>query len=133
MPPDGVGFYQTETVNESPILEWPKDKPFQFRWTGGQASMPIKNIMPDGFKAFVSAHHPDIENSKVTLNIYGNATRLITLDLNTKDWQKITIPARQLKGVNILTFQVSRTWNPKLAEKKSDDRDLGIALAVPVQ
>jgi len=133
LPAEGIGFYQTETAIESPISEWPKDKPFRFRWTGGQASMRVtKNMITDGFKAFICTQHPDIVSKKVILKIYGNEKCLMTIDFNSKDWQKTIIPARMLKGVNILTFQVSRTWNPKRAENKLDDRDLGIALALPL-
>ena len=35
----------------------------------------------------------------------------------------------ELKGSEVLTFQVSRTWNPKLAGISEDSRDLGVAVA----
>ena len=38
--------------------------------------------------------------------------------------------ADELKGSKVLTFQVSRTWNPKLAGISEDSRDLGVAVAV---
>lgn len=33
------------------------------------------------------------------------------------------------EGVDVITFQVSRTWNPKRMGVSGDDRDLGVALA----
>jgi hypothetical protein len=134
LPAEGIGFYQTETATESPFSEWPKDKPFQFRWTGGQASIPVtKSMLKDGFNAFVCAHHPDIMRKNVTLKIFGNEKYLMTKNFNSSDWQRVIIPSGMLTGVNVLTFQVDRTWNPKLAAKSLDDRDLGIALALPMQ
>ncbi|MBC8420720.1 MAG: hypothetical protein H8E10_19215 [Desulfobacterales bacterium] len=35
----------------------------------------------------------------------------------------------ELEGVEVITFQVSRIWNPKLAGISGDDRDLGVAVA----
>jgi len=134
LPAEGIGFYQTETATESPFSEWPKDKPFQFRWTGGQASIPVtKSMLKDGFNAFVCAHHPDVVSNKVILRIFGNEKHLMTRDFNSNNWQKIIIPSEMLTAVNVLTFQVNRTWNPKLVEKRLDERDLGVAIALPTQ
>ena len=38
------------------------------------------------------------------------------------------IGPEELSGTKVLTFQVSRTWNSKLAGILEDSRDLGVAV-----
>ena len=45
-------------------------------------------------------------------------------------WKRVSISPEEISGSKVLTFQVSRTWNPKLAGVSEDSRDLGVAVAV---
>jgi hypothetical protein len=44
--------------------------------------------------------------------------------------RKVLIEPAVLNNFKILTFQVNRTWNPKVAGVSEDGRDLGVAIAV---
>jgi hypothetical protein len=50
--------------------------------------------------------------------------------LNSR-WKKVVMKGDEIKGATILTLQVDRMWNPKMAGFSQDNRDLGIAVAIP--
>jgi hypothetical protein len=42
----------------------------------------------------------------------------------------VVLKSEELTSTEVLTYQVSRTWNRKLAGISEDSRDLGVAVAV---
>ena len=69
----------------------------------------------------------------MTVKINGD-NKIIKEELcNNTAWKKVLITPEELKGSTSITFEVSRTWNPKLSNVSNDTRDLGIAVAMPEQ
>ena len=133
LPKDGIGFYNWETGGAPPSSDWPDNVPVRFRWTGLRASMDIENYTDRGFSFFLHAAHPNIQQFPVTVKITGD-NKIIKEELcNNTAWKKVLITPEELKGSTSITFEVSRTWNPKLSGVSNDTRDLGIAVAIPEQ
>ena len=74
--------------------------------------------------------HPAIDKDPVRVEIIGD-DGVIRKELFTDyKWKNVVLKSEELGGTDVLTFQVSRTWNPKLAGVSEDSRDLGVAVAV---
>lgn len=150
MPKDGIGFYHWETWGEGQIPGWPQDVTPRFRWTGMRASLGIKGLRdlgidaseiknegafhgagPDGgIELFLMCAHPEIDKDPVAVKIIGGNGIIREEIFKNYQWRKILLKDDELKESKALTFQMSRTWNPKLAGISEDNRDLGVAVAV---
>ena len=47
-----------------------------------------------------------------------------------KNWKKIALSAKEINNSKVLTFEVSRTWNPKIMGVSDDNRNVGIAVYI---
>ncbi|MEM3101683.1 MAG: hypothetical protein QXT99_10085, partial [Candidatus Nitrosotenuis sp.] len=131
IPSDGIGFYDWEEIRERHIPEWQGGFPIRFRWTGLRASMNADNNIKDSITIFLHVAHPDVEDNPVKVEVIGDNGILREVLLKDKGWRKVTLSRRELSGTKVLTFQVDRTWNPKLVGVSNDSRDLGVAVAIP--
>ena len=115
IPQDGIGFYDWE--------KWGKDR---FRWTGSRASVYVKNINFKHLQYMCS--HPDIEQNPVVVTVFVDDNPVWKKEVKDKMWKKIELnPDSSIDG-KVVTFQVSRTWNPKGMGISADGRDLGVAV-----
>jgi len=132
LPQEGIGFYQWESLQEGLPPGWQYGKSGRYRWTGIQAAMVMPQFAKDqGLELFVAAYNPDVTAAPVVVTILGDGQSLKTIKLAEKMWKKITLPAHDLEGKAVLAFRVSRTWNPKESGISDDNRNLGIAVAIP--
>ena len=46
-------------------------------------------------------------------------------------WKRVDFGADELEGKGLVTYEVSRTWNPKRMGVSGDGRDLGVEVAIP--
>lgn len=141
-PKDGVGFYKWEKWGGTEILGWQKDRERWFRWTGRRASLLIADFAPaehserirfneGNIEFYLKCAHPDIEKKGVIVRVLGNGSLLKKVAFADHGWKKVVFKGEVLKGVAVITFEVSRTWNPKMMEMTGDRRDLGVAVTVP--
>ena len=130
IPKEGVGFYAMEAWQGIYIEGWPAHRPFKVRWTGLQASINIKDNYKDGMTLFLIAPHQDVAELPVRLNILTNGTLLREIVFTENQWKKVYLDQNMLKAKDVLTFQVNKTFNPKLLGLSEDNRDLGVAVAV---
>ena len=142
IPRDGVGFYGWETLDTQSAESMAKDgKEKRFRWTGKQASEMIaecgmrKEKIEGGEEApglvfFLQCMHPDIEQSPVVVKMLGDGELLRSVEFSDYGWKQVEFAANELKGKNIITYEVSRTWNPKRMGVSGDDRELGVAVKI---
>ncbi len=75
--------------------------------------------------------HPDIGEKPVLVKIFGDGEVLRYIEFKDFGWKKVEIGAEELKGKSVLTYEVSRTWNPRRMGVSGDGRDLGVAVGVP--
>jgi hypothetical protein len=134
LPEGDCGFYTWETWDAQMVGAWPKGVPLRLRWTGMRASMPI----PDFWKhkdgaLYVYAGHPDLNHDPVMLTIYAGGDIIKTVTFAEQRWLAIPIASSLISRHTMVTFQVNRTWNPRLTGQSSDSRDLGVAIAIPPQ
>lgn len=121
LPEDRIGFYDWETWNNQ----------FRFRWTKKRASMHLE-ARSDMFEIPILALHPDIKKNPVTVKIYWDDLLLEEVTFNQNRWIKVKLNLQEVsKGNGIITFDVSRTWNPKIFKVSEDNRDLGVAVGEP--
>ena len=80
---------------------------------------------------FLRCGHPDIEEKAVAVKIWGDGELLRHLEFVNRDWRKVNFDQKELKGVEVITYEVSRTWNPKRMGISEDGRDLGVEVAIP--
>ena len=83
-----------------------------------------------GLTLFLMCAHPGIDKNPVVLEILNGNKLLKQETFADHQWRKVLIEPEILNHSKILTFQVSRTWNPKIAGVSEDSRDLGVAVAV---
>jgi hypothetical protein len=131
LPKDGIGFYHRETWGGGQIPGWPHDLPKRFRWTGMRASMRVKSGLKNGITLFLLSSHPDINKSPVRVEIIGDNGIIREEVFVDNKWTKVLLKDDELRDLKVLTFQVSRTWNPKLVGVSNDSRELGVAVAIP--
>ncbi len=118
IPQCGIGFYGLE--------EWDGSEPFKFRWTGRRASVALKDIAPENIHVLCS--HPDIKIDPVEVRVFVDDKILWQKEINHNLWEKVDMDAENLPDRGFVTFDVSRTWNPKAMGISEDVRDLGIAV-----
>jgi O-antigen ligase len=131
VPEEGIGFYENALYAENLPEGWPSGVPLWYRWTALRASVKIPPSPKADLDLFLYAGHPDISRISVRVKIFGEEKLLREEPFSALGWRKITLHARQLQGVNVLTFQTDRVWNPKMVGVSDDTRDLGIAVAIP--
>jgi hypothetical protein len=52
------------------------------------------------------------------------------ISFHDNDWKKVFVEEIMQINSPVLTFQVSRTWNPFLSSVSGDNRALGVAVAI---
>ena len=80
---------------------------------------------------FLMCGHPDIEKAPVLVRILGDGLLLRHVEFEDHGWKKVAVKETELEGKKVITFEVSRTWNPRRLGVSMDERDLGVAVAVP--
>ena len=80
---------------------------------------------------FLMCGHPDIEKAPVAVRILGDGLLLRHVEFEDHGWKKVAFKETELEGKEVITFEVSRTWNPRKMGVSMDERDLGVAVAVP--
>jgi hypothetical protein len=96
---------------------------------------------------FLKCTHPDIERKPVKIKILGDSPvsgnsvkpgfrflgdeLLREVDLHDHSWKKLEFRPDELIDQKVISFEVSRTWNPKQMKMSNDERDLGVAVAIP--
>jgi len=78
---------------------------------------------------FLRCKHPDVGDEAVVVRISDERGLLRTVIFEKREWRKVVLGAEELEDSEVVTFEVSRTWNPKLVGESGDNRDLGIAVA----
>jgi len=129
LPKDHVGFFGVETWEGIEIPGWPPNIPKKVRWTGLSASMNIRDVK-EGFTLFLMAAHPDTWKNPVRLEIQRDGKTIKEIIFTDSQWKRIRLDQNTLRDSKVLTFHVSRTWNPKLLGFSSDSRDLGVAIGI---
>jgi hypothetical protein len=147
VPKDGIGFYDWEAWGGR-VPGWPSYKEKVFRWTGKRARTRIRDsldrlptrtqtdekkwneIQGSGIAIFLACGHPDIERDPVVVEVLGNGKVIREERFKNHDWRKIILRPEEFKGVEVLSFIVSRTWNPKTMGISQDNRELGVAVAM---
>ncbi len=140
MPKDGVGFYKWEIWGGGAIPGWPEGKEKRVRWTGRRASLPMRVAQSaereaesggwvDGWEVFLWCGHPDIEKEGVGVKILGDGDLLRMIEFTDHGAKRVVLGEEELRGKEVLTFEVSRTWNPKRMGVSEDGRDLGVAVS----
>jgi len=138
MPKNGFGFYPWEDLDAQSAdriahsLEVKGD--MRFRWTGRRGIIAVRSQMPDDRSqkvVFLRCSHPDIGKEPVVVRIWGNGMLLRHFEFADYDWRKVVFEGKELDGMEVMTFEVSRTWNPKRMGVSEDGRDLGVAVAIP--
>lgn len=142
MPKGGVGFHDWEIWSRE-IPSWAEGRPKKFRWSKERASLPIrmaqsterthekKDRRKDGWVMFLQCSHPNIDEEPVVVKVRVDGKVVREEEFGDHRWKKVVLKGEELRDKRILTFEVSRTWNPKIAGVSGDDRDLGVAVAIP--
>ena len=82
-----------------------------------------------GIEVFLRCKHPDVGDEAVVVRISDERGLLRTVIFEKREWRKVVLGGDELKDSEVVTFEVSRTWNPKRMGVSGDNRDLGIAVA----
>jgi O-antigen ligase len=99
----------------------------RFRWTAGVACFPLD---ADGeLDVELRADHPDLESDPLQVTLRRGDAPPQFATLANRDWHRMRLLGAA--GAQVLCVQSSRTWNPRLANGSVDDRDLGVAVALP--
>ena len=131
VPKEGLGFYENALWAGDLPEGWHSGVPLGYRWTALRSSIKIPPSPKADLDLFLYAGNPDISRNPVRVKIFADDALLKEESFSVQGWRKISLPARQLQDVNVLTFQTDRVWNPKMAGVSDDTRDLGIAVAIP--
>ena len=137
MPRDGVGFYKWEIWREGEGKGRGQrtEEGKRFRWTGKRASVSIADWgmrnaeKGERWEIFLKCKHPDVVDEAVVVRISDERGLLRTVIFERMEWRKVVLGGDELKDSKVVTFEVSRTWNPKRMGVSGDNRDLGVALA----
>jgi O-antigen ligase len=129
-PKNGFGFYSTEISKEAEVPGWPKDQPLEYRWTQQRASLNLQNEFKNGGSIFLLGAHPELPKNPLRVELIGDSGVIKKIILSRKEWQKIDLGPDDFGNSKMLTFQVDKTWNPKLSGISDDGRDLGVAVAL---
>ena len=75
--------------------------------------------------------HPGIDKEPVVVKILGDGELLRYAEFEDYGWKHVVLGVEELEGKGIITYEVSRTWNPKRMGVSGDGRDLGVAVGIP--
>jgi O-antigen ligase len=128
IPPEGIGFHGWETWQRGRMTN-NGNLSKRFRWTGMNASVITKDRAKGGMRLLLMAGHPNIDQERVQVQIWGDREKIRSEIFTDHLWKEISLREEELKDIGVLTFRVSRTWNPKLWGFSQDSRDLGVAVA----
>ncbi|HJO02379.1 MAG TPA: hypothetical protein QGG47_00235 [Acidobacteriota bacterium] len=123
LPPEGLGFYGTETDDEQP-----------FRWSAGRGSWPIAAAPPgsDALLFRLRVASPDAGERPVSVALYWNADAVGSESFSDGRWRQIRLRALpQASEAGVLSVVVSRTWSAMRAGVGADRRELGVAVSEP--
>jgi O-antigen ligase len=134
MPKDGIGFSHWEKIEGGGLkTDDGGGKAARFRWTGRRASEKTEDggqrTDDGGLVVFLRCAHPGIDKEPVVVKVLGDGEVLRYLEFRDYGWKKVAFGVDELKGKTVITYEVSRTWNPKRMGISGDDRDLGVAVA----
>jgi len=130
MPRNGIGFYNKEVHNNEPLNGCPKNKVQKIRQTTRCATINLMNNLSNDGTVYLRCEHPDINSSPVNVVIKSDNTIIFQKIFRNHKWTKVLISPDDVKGAKGLTFQVSRTWNPKSLGVSEEDNEFGLTLAI---
>lgn len=139
MPKAGIGFYEWEEAAFRKENENISTAKTMFRYTSMQASIQVRHIrniegVNDSYKAdavfLLKCSHPDIFDNPVNVKISGDNITLFETAFYNHKWKQVNLNHDRIHQYDVLTFSVSRSWNPKLTGVSEDSRDLGVAVAM---
>ncbi|MBL4902438.1 MAG: O-antigen ligase family protein [Desulfocapsa sp.] len=130
IPENGIGFSVWETMlGELPGWAEPGQ---QYRWSEKSATIRVDDILQQhGATLYLRSRHPDVIKKPVEVQIKVDGKEVDSVVISTANWQRLFIDKKLLVGKKALSLYVSRTWNPELMGISADNRDLGIAVAIP--
>ncbi len=128
LPSDGIGFYDSEIFPAEELRSLSSSIPRRFRWTGLRASMNMEGECQKGITLYLKSAHPDVSNNPVKVSIFRDQEQVREIIFHDGQWQKLFFDQNTIGNSQVLTFQISRTWNPKLLGLSDNSRDLGIAV-----
>ena len=129
MPTNGIGFYKIESSSGDLKSDHTNEIPLTFQSTGQRASLNIEKEIENSESIYLMCAHPNIDKHPVRVEIIGDNGIIKQEYFINHKWKKIALNPDEPKRQNVLTFQVNRTWNPKLMGISGDSRDLGVAVA----
>jgi hypothetical protein len=160
-PGEAIGIYAIETLEQPPVgwpeekpmrFRWTRKRaslPVEKQWPhldNGRAAQGSRDET-GAMQVFLHCSHPAISKKPVLVRILGDnlpakgryqhnalyrgGRVLREVALDSQDWEKIKLSRKDLKKGKVITFAVSRTWNPKSLGISNDPRDLGVAVAIP--
>jgi len=130
IPEKGIGFSVWETMSGE-LPEWAKPGQ-QYRWSEKSAAIRVDDIMQqDGAVLYLRSRHPDVIKNPVEVQIRVDGKEVDKVVFSSSNWHRLFIEKNLLAAKKALSFYVSRTWNPKLMKISADNRNLGIAIAIP--
>ncbi len=130
IPEKGIGFYEIETYSGEQPPVFLHGQPLKYRWTGMRASMEMPRELLDKGTLLLMSAHPNIDKEPVVVKILGDDMVIWNGTFTNNLWKKVILQSDKIKDLKVLTFQVNRTWNPKLTRVSGDSRDLGVAVAI---
>ena len=110
--------------------DWPEEKTIFYGWTGKRASISINKELRGRLALFLKCIHPEINQKPVTVKISCDGRIIRETRFSDKNWKKIALSAKEINNSKVLTFEVSRTWNPKIMGVSDDNRNVGIAVYI---
>ncbi|MFH2067791.1 MAG: O-antigen ligase family protein [Pseudomonadota bacterium] len=151
--PEGfTGFYSEERNEDKSIRGLFPDMPSSFQWSGLRSSINMTPFVDQfyhhsesapfvegskehdqrkiRFHVFLRCGHPDIRKKPVSVQLVIGNRKINEILFHDNDWKKVVVEETRPAASPVLTFQVSRTWNPMLSSVSGDNRDLGVAVAI---
>ena len=130
VPSQGIGFHPESSQALKPLLS-PPPAGLTVKWTGMRASIPINKKMYRDGGVWIACIHPDLGKKPLKLSLYVDDSLLAEQLITSYSWRKVPFDGdRQMLVGHILTFQVDRTWNPKLSGVSEVPLDIGLAVAL---
>ena len=67
----------------------------------------------DGGLVFLRCAHPGIDKDAVVVRVLWDGELLRYVEFGDYGWKRVDFGVEELRGKKILTYEVSRTWNPQ--------------------
>ena len=126
MPADGIGFYNWEMWQESP-LPGKTDDQYYYRWTGREAVFSPQQL--DKKKnLYFRAGQPGLADNPLLVQIWQNGNLVDSVQLIDTKWHRITLD-KVTDMSEPCHIRVARTWSAKSMGVGKDTRALGVAVA----